>query len=537
MPHQFKKPFAVFASITALGTLMASGSVSTAFAGGSSAKSTSKTSTTANTEVVSGAKTTTPIKHVVVIFDENISFDHYFGTYPYAQNPPGEPQFHAAPNTPTVNGLSGPLLTNNPNGVNPQRLDRSQEVTADMDHSYQSEQNAYDGGLVDKFVPSTGHNNNLVMDYYDGNTVTALWNYAQHYAMNDNSFGTVMGPTLPGHLNLISGQTQGVTVYSSNSTTGKAVQLNPGDPGYPSGSVTNDTVVSNINPYFDKASTGVTGEMTGKNVGDLLNEKGVTWGWFSGGFRNTSEQHKNFAGVPVTDYSWPFTEPFQFYKSTANPEHLPPSSPKMIGYTDQANHQYDLTDFWTAAESGNLPSVSFLKPPAAWSGHAGVSSPLDEQQWLTNTINGIEALPDWKNTAIIISYDDSDGWYDHVMPPIVTRSNNPDRLGYGPRLPLLVISPYAKQNFVDNTLTDQTSILKFIEDNWSLGRIGGQSMDTFAGSLTNMFDFSKPSKQELFLDPTTGEPENAQTAKNQLTSWLHSLYSDAGVQMPKNLIH
>jgi phospholipase C len=486
--------------------------------------------------------TTTPIKHVVVIFDENVSFDHYFGTYPYATNPPGEPKFTPAPNTPKDinNYITHPsLLTNNPNHntdgtvANPQRLDRSQEVTADMDHGYISEQSAYDNGKMDNFVAATGHGNPLVMDYYDGNTVTGLWNYAQHYAMNDNSFDTVMGPTLPGHLNLISGSTQGVKVYSSNSTTGTAVQLKPGDTGYPSGTVVNGTMVSNMNPYFDKASTGQTAELTGKNIGDLLNAKGVTWGWFIGGFRNTSETHKNYAGQSVLDYAWPFTDPFQFYQSTANPNHLPPSSPQMIGHTDEANHQYDLTDFWTAVDSNNLPSVSYLKPPAGWSGHPGASSPLDEQQWIVNTINGLEASPEWKNTAVIINYDDSDGWYDHVMPPTVHTSDGTNRTAYGPRLPLLVISPYAKQNFVDHTLTAQTSILKFIEDNWNLGRIGGNSMDAIAGSLNNMFNFSRePSDKRLFLNPMTGEPEGPNAAHVQFESWLQSLYSDAGVPMP-----
>jgi phospholipase C len=127
--------------------------------------------------------------------------------------------------------------------------------------------------------------------------------------------------------------------------------------------------------------------------------------------------------------------------------------------------------------------------------------------------------------AVIIAYDDSDGWYDHVMPPIVNQSNMiadaltgpgscgqaasgayQGRCGYGPRLPLLVISPYAKRNFVDSTLTDQTSILRFIEDNWDLGRIGNQSFDAKAGSLLNMFDFQKkPRNDHLYLDPATGQ--------------------------------
>ena len=184
-----------------------------------------------------------------------------------------------------------------------------------------------------------------------------------------------------------------------------------------------------------------------------------------------------------------------------------------MGETDQANHQYDLSYFYETLKDGNMPSVSFLKAAAYEDGHAGYSDPLDEQRFLTDTINKIEQSPDWSNTAIVIAYDDSDGWYDHVMGPIVRHSESKsdaltgegqcgsvpatppagfenDRCGFGPRLPLLVISPWAKQNFVDNSLTDQSSILSFIEGNWQLGRIGGGSTDAAAGSLGTMFDFN-----------------------------------------------
>lgn len=493
--------------------------------------------------------TKTPIKHIVVLFQENVSFDHYFGTYPHAQNPKGEPAFHAAPNTPTVNGLSSSLLTNNPNGANPQRLDRTQAVTADMDHGYTDEQKAFDGGLMDKFVDFGGHGNNLVLDYYDGNTVTGLWNYAQHYALNDNSFGTTFGPSTPGALNLVSGQTHGTVSYTANSdANGELINS-----GVVDSKINNGTMYGDIDPYFDKTSVGKTAKMTGKNVGDMLNQKKITWGWFEGGFHTSSEQHTNVAGGASTDYI-PHHEPFQYYESTANPEHLTPSKPSMIGKTDQANHQYDLTDFWTAAKSGHLPSVSFLKAPAYQDGHAKYSDPLDEQTFLTNTINNLEQLSSWKDTAVIIAYDDSDGWYDHVMPPIVNGSNDPvvdalngpgkagtvklgaylDRAGYGPRLPLLVISPYAKSNFVDNTLTDQSSILRFIEDNWKLGRMGDQSFDTLAGSLENMFDFTNHGKNKpLYLNADTGLVESKPTAKKQGIDYLKALYKDAGVPLPK----
>ncbi|HET7657993.1 MAG TPA: alkaline phosphatase family protein [Bacillales bacterium] len=473
--------------------------------------------------------TKTPIKHLVVIFDENVSFDHYFGTYPHAKNPDGEPQFHAAPGTPSVNGLNDALLHHNPNKANPQRLDRSQAVTPDMDHGYTEEQKAFDGGLMDKFVEYTGNgHSSMVMNYYDGNTVTALWNYAQHFAMSDNSFNTTFGPSTPGALNLISGQTHGAEVYSAN-VTQDGKQLLPGDPGFPTWAINeNDTVYSDPNPYYDMASDGPTVKMTGKNVGDLLNAKNVTWGWFQGGFRDPKATHQNIAGKTVTDYI-PHHEPFQYYESTSNPKHLPPSSVAMIGHTDQANHQYDLKDFWKAADAGNLPAVSFLKAAGYQDGHAGYSDPLDEQHFLVKTINRLQKLKSWKSTAVIIAYDESDGWYDHVMGPIVNGSNDPkkdaligpgnageprlgpykDRAGYGPRLPLLVISPYAKVNFVDHTVTDQTSILRFIEDNWQLGRIGDYSFDSVAGSLKNMFNFQKhPHHHKLFLDPKTGEAKH-----------------------------
>ena len=97
----------------------------------------------------------------------------------------------------------------------------------------------------------------------------------------------------------------------------------------------------------------------------------------------------------------------------------------MIGKTDQANHQYDINDFWNAAQAGNMPAVSFLKASKYQDGHASYSNPIDEQTFLVNTINNIQKLPQWNSTAIIIAYDDSDGWYDHVMPPIVSQSSDP----------------------------------------------------------------------------------------------------------------
>ncbi|HTC34462.1 MAG TPA: alkaline phosphatase family protein [Bryobacteraceae bacterium] len=516
---------------------------------------------------------TTPIQHVVVIFDENNSFDHYFGIYPKATNPPGQPRFVALPNTPSVNGFSPGLQTSNPNlnpangagAANPFRLNRSQALTADQNHSYGPEEASFDHGLMDLFPKNTGTagssssmsvlvpavvtTKGLVMGYYDGNTVTALWEYAQNFALNDNSYDTQFGPSSPGAVNLISGQTNGInqsTVVNANSGD----EIADGQGGF--------TLNGDSDPLNDVCAGSTKMQMNfttaNTNIGNLLTNAGLSWGWFQGGFDLTITNPNGSMGCnrstvsPITglteaDYV-PHHEPFQFYPSTANPTHARPatSTSASIGYPDaNANHQYDIHDFFDALSAGNLANVSYLKPASYQNAHPGNSTPLDEQAFIVKVVNAVMQSSFWSTTAIIIAYDDSDGWYDHQMGPIVNASFSTEdsltgtnacgtsgttpqlpgpnsgsapvngRCGYGVRLPLLVISPWAKANYVDSTLTDQTSVLRFIEDNWNLGRIGGGSFDALANPITNMFNFSNPSgpvpnTNTPILSPTTGLP-------------------------------
>ncbi|MCW2598680.1 MAG: phosphoesterase [Frankiales bacterium] len=569
--------------------------------------------------------TTTPIKHLVVIFQENVSFDHYFATYPHAANTDGS-TFAASSGTPAVNGLSGSLLTANPNGVNPRRYAANVPgdlLTCDQDHNYSDQQKAANNGAMDKFVSTVGTGSGKsptgssctagdVMNYYDGNTVTGLWNYAQHYAMSDASYGTTYGPSSPGAINLVSGNTGGVdmTHTANNPTIATAAKPNAdltpdGQGGY--------SLTSDAQPYWDDCSTRDAVAMTGKNVGDQLNTAGLSWGFFQGGFRpttsfadaaaatghsgqstatflpdqfksagfNTSVPNSANQGIcnavhpigagltsPLTpgtgQYGWKddyiaHHQPFNYYASTANPHHLtlPTDShgnvalsalktlgtdtQHYVGGTpqfDTPNHQYDMTDFDQVVAGINkgalppsaLPAVSFLKAPGYQDGHAAYSNPLDEQQFVTREINALMGTPDWKNTAVVVSYDDSDGWYDHayagVQNPSTTvadaltgagqcgtgtsLSGQQGRCGYGPRLPLLLISPWAKRNAVDHTVTDQSSITRFVQDNWSLPRIDG-SFATVAGPLTGMLDLSKahgeaPNADPFLLDPVSGQP-------------------------------
>ena len=277
------------------------------------------------------------------------------------------------------------MLTSNPNlnplnqagASNPFRLDRSQASTNDQDHDYTPEQLAFDAGLMDLFPlntgtagpppgtpPATTATTGLVMGYYDGNTVTALWNYAQEFAMSDNSYDTNFGPSTPGAVNLVSGQTNGV-IQSLNGT-GNVVD--DGNGGM--------TLISDADPVGDvcSTSTGNTVQLGGTNIGDLLNRANVTWGFFEGGF-NLSLKNANgttgcarsttsaITNTSKADYI-PHHQPFQYYASTANPSHARPSSVSAIGRQgDAANHQYDIQDFFTAVKAGNFPAVSFLKAP------------------------------------------------------------------------------------------------------------------------------------------------------------------------------
>ncbi|WP_158886252.1 alkaline phosphatase family protein [Rhodanobacter sp. L36] len=512
--------------------------------------------------------TATPIKHVVVIFGENRSFDHYFGTYPVASNPVGEPVFNADPATPAVQGLTPELLTQNPNAlnaangvnaVNPFRLDRTQANTEGQNHSYTPEEQAYDNGASDLFPLYTGNNtvsnagtfgtHGLVMAYYDGNTVTAMWNYAQHFALNDNAYTDTYGPSTQGALEVVSGTTNG-----AQAVVGSTSSVPDGQGGL--------TLIGDTDPAYDACSSASsTVRMTSKNIGDLLNARNLTWGGFMGGFDLTAVNANGSTGCTRSTFSSvlnstkgdyvPHHAWFQYYATTSNPTHARPTSVEQIGYVDPkdasatpVHHAYDVNDFYAAVNSGNFPSVSYIKAPSVGDAHPGNSDPLDEQAFVVKVVNFIEQQPDWKSTAIIITYDDSDGWYDHRYASPTTSSfdattaegsvtgadqlnghgqcTGPNaqpgigvnggvvngRCGPGTRVPFLLISPYARSNYVDDTRVSQSSVVRFIEDNWLGGqRIGQGSNDANAGSIMSMFDFNRDQftmVRPIYLDPNLG---------------------------------
>ena len=505
---------------------------SSAAAGGAHAKAGSGSARPAAKAAEPG--TTTPIKHIVVIFQENVSFDHYFGTYPQAANSDGQP-FKAAKNTPAIDGLEPAtaeslppalrhkedLRFSNPNSASPQRLDSSPtglqgsaggQLTCDQDHNYSDEQQAFDEGKMDRFVQSVGQGNGSspfgapcnpaqVMDYYDGNTVTGLWNYAQHYSMSDNSYGTTFGPSAPGAISLVAGDTGEVDASHLANSPSIATSTSP-NADLTANGLGGFSLTSDAQPYWDDCSTRDAVAMSGKNIGDELNEKGLSWGWFQGGFRPSASYQEALtavgkSGQPTSAFEpdefkafyntaehrpahssnqgncdtvhpvgialggtgqWgykddyiPHHEPFQYYASTADPHHLTIptngsgqdtlSGLQSIGHDTQSyvegkpqfntpNHNYDMSDFNQLVEAINrrelpgsaLPNVSFLKAPGYQDGHAAYSDPADEQAYVTSVINELERSPDWKSTAVFVSYDDSDGWYDHAYSGVTNPS-------------------------------------------------------------------------------------------------------------------
>jgi phospholipase C len=362
--------------------------------------------------------------------------------------------------------------------------------------------------------------------------------------LSDSHFSSQFGPSSPGAVNVISGQTNGALGFTPSGAS-TSIGVSDGQGGF--------TLNGDADPFQDVCSSksSTTAMLTGKNIGDLLNAKNITWGWFQGGFDlsavnangTTGCNRSTFSAVLggfVPDYVQ-HHQPFQFYASTRNINHTRPSSIAAIGTSNDggANHQYDTNDFFSAVAAGNFPSVSYLKAPAVGDAHPGNSDPLDEQQFVVNVINALQQSPEWASTAVVIAYDDSDGWYDHANNVINPSTGSGDsfngngqaacnplpgttgalttplnglngkpvdgRCGYGPRQPLLVISPFSKPNFIDHTVTDQSSVVRFIEDNWLGGeRIGQGNYDAIAGTIENMFNFQQTPNPTLILDPNMG---------------------------------
>jgi phospholipase C len=371
----------------------------------------------------------TPLKHLIVIFQENHSFDNYFGTYPHAEG------FIPLPGTPAANGVpSGSYnLDDQGNRIDAFDFTMDELKTADVRHSYDPMIDAYDNGKMDRFAKVNGKNGRVAMGRYDYRMVTAYWQYAQHFAMADNFYQPIFGGSTPAALYLIGAQ------------SGNVDKPNKGNPNPAFGELG-----SNKDPRWEALDY--------KTVGDLLDAKKLDWAWYHPGY--------NKASVPTTN-------PFLYFDQF-------PTAYK------QENRVKDFSEFNKDVDLGKLPSVAYIKSNSE---HPGGNGTPKNENFSVNVINKIMNSKYWRDTAVIVTYDESGGYWDHVPPPQV--EPGPDGFkGLGPRIPLLLVSPYAKRNYIGHVQYDLTSIIKLIAWNFDLPSLNNR--DANANNMLDLFDFSHP---------------------------------------------
>jgi len=439
----------------------------------------------------------TMIQHTIIVYQENISFDHSFRSFGHgsAGIPTGVQPYHTTPNGAALGAYS------------PVRLDgTTQATTCDVDHEYWDMIRMADGGAMDQYLqagndltvpnPSTSWScpsfeanpagPALALSYYDGTPgepsapLQNYWRLASQYTLADNFFTGMYGPSTPG--------AQWLVAATANTV---------GDPN-PAGDVCNDYG----GPFMPQQDI--------PNLGQQASARGVSWAWFQGGFGSCATA----IGAGYSAHH----DPFQYFSSTADLAHAWAWNPRM-NFPQPDRHQRDLQVF-DAALAGSpidgivprLPQISWVKAPTFMDAHPGYSTPIADDAFIGDVVGRVQASKYWKHAAIIVAFDETGGWWDHASPPVpadphfaplvggypnLSGCQYPGmgdpcgEAGFGPRLPVLVISPFAKPHNVDHDLMDTSSLVKFVESNYHLPRLGvWGDRDVTAGDLRGAFDFS-----------------------------------------------
>jgi phospholipase C len=441
-----------------------------------------------------------PIDHVVVIFMENQTFDKLLGRFPGADGlanaaamPPQSDRAGAVyPALPAVvddcgastpegcagESVLGPAfrftprpdprfpaaLPNRPfNLLDSVRLD---QFTGDPAHDFYNQQYQVNSGRMDRFVAWT-NTGGLPLGYYDMRG-TQMWRWAERFTVADHFFQAAFGGSMLNHFWLVCS----CTPVWPNAPTDMISSPLPDDPEHladrnltPDGYVVNDSQPIEAPNCWDQPPARRMPLQTLPHIGDRLDAAGVSWTWYAGGWNDA------IAGR-IGPLFQCHHQPFNYF---ANVGGDPAARPRRM---------QDESDFRAALRGGGLPQVSWVKPYGAVNEHAGYADVASGDAWLGGLLAEIEASPYWARTAVIVTYDDYGGAYDHVAPPIV------DRWGPGPRVPALVVSPWARRGFVDHTEYNTTSVLKFIEWRWSLPPLTAR--DAAANNLLAAFDFAQP---------------------------------------------
>jgi phospholipase C len=425
------------------------------------------------------------IEHLIVIYQENHSFDNYFGTFPGADGianagraavqvdkkgspyptlpppladpRPGQSQREPDPRIPP-DLPNGPFLFNT--------FIPPTDQTAGIIHSFYREQYQIDGGKMDKFA-TWSDGAGMVMGYWDL-AEFPLYQLAEQYTLADHFFHAAFGGSFLNHQWLICA----CTPTFPNAPDSMISRPFADDPDHlrdnnmtPDGYVVNTSYSVNSPHPSDARPETLVPNQTAPTIGDRLNDAGVTWAWYAGGWNNA------VAGTPDRRFQF-HHQPFAYYANFADDTE------------ERATHLKDEDDFLAALEDGTLPAVSFVKPIGLDNEHPSYTSIARGQEHVLQLVSAIQASPYWPTTAIIITYDENGGAWDHVAPPVV------DRWGPGTRVPAVIVSPWARRGYVDHTVYNTTSILKLIETRWQLKPLGKR--DATAANLTAAFDFTQP---------------------------------------------
>jgi phospholipase C len=369
---------------------------------------------------------TTPIQHLIVLLQENHSFDNYFGTYPGADGLPA--------------GTKMPIDPANPGAgyVTPWHIGNS--TITDLSHSAATYREQYDNGKMDAFVSALNRRNQdgkLSMGYYDGSDIPYYWNLADNFVLFDHFFSSAKDGSFANHMYWVAGIPP---------VTQKGQQLSD--------------MLATVPTIFDR-----------------LQAAGVSWKFYVQNYDPTlTYRNLGTSGNRASQVIWVPLLNFD----------------RFIDDPTLSSHIVDLSQYFVDLNNGTLPSVAYVIPSGA-SEHPP-SSLKTGQTFVKTLIQELMRSSAWNSSAFLLAYDDWGGWYDHVLPPQV------DQYGYGPRVPAILVSPYAKTGYIDNTVLDFTSILKFIEQNWDVPSLAQR--DAKANNFVSAFDFNQGPRQPVFVSST-----------------------------------
>ncbi|MBB5644628.1 alkaline phosphatase family protein [Pedobacter cryoconitis] len=410
------------------------------------------------------------VKHVVVIYMENHSFDNLYGQFPGADglaqarqeniiqlNQADQP-YHTLP--PIPRGSAFP--TNLPNTYfNIDQYIAADQVSPDVTHRFYQEQLQINGGKMNKYA-HYNFTKGFAMGYYRTKDLP-LYDLAKKYTLCDHFFHSVFGGSFLNHQWLIAA----ASPLFPNSPASITAQVDANGKLIKDGTVTPDgyavNTINSINLYPAGGNPAfLVPTQTGPNIGDRLSDKGISWAWYSGGWDNA------IAGKPDPSFTF-HHQPFAYFTRYAK------------GTPGRKEHLKDETEFLDAAKKGTLPAVSFIKPIGLENEHPGESTITGGESHAVELINAVLNGPNGKDAVIILTYDENGGFWDHIAPPQI------DKWGPGTRIPALIISPFAKKGYVDHTSYETVSILSFIEKRWDLKPLNNR--DKQADPLSHAFDF------------------------------------------------